>query len=278
MKCGGVIPTGAAFQAQGGISHPRNSVGIPFSRPKCASFATNLVLRYSYGSLGAFCLASTHAARYPLTGPSASTSVRDLAELAAGFAGILVILWLPTHEQLIFGPIALLAPLVMVLARRPDLNDLGLGLRGFVASLWIFPAALALSILGVFLATGAGTFHALYQADFAHCGGYVVWTMYQQFLMQDYFMPRLTRLLSSDAAIAVAAVLFAVAHLPNLALAAATLVWGAVSCWLFRRYRTLYILGLTQGLLGLCFAVCLPDSLLHHMRVGLGYWRYHPLT
>ena len=222
-------------------------------------------------------MATTHTAPYPLTVPRAPSSARDLAELAAGFMGILAILWLPTHEQLIFGPIALLAPLAMVVARRPGLNDLGLGLRGFAASLWIFPAALAFSILGIFLAQGAGTFHALYKADFAHCGGYVAWTLYQQFLMQDYFMPRLTRLLSSDAAIAIAAVLFAVAHLPNLALAAATLVWGAVSCWLFRRYRNLYVLGLTQGLLGLCFAVCLPDSLLHHMRVGLGYWRYHPI-
>lgn len=221
-------------------------------------------------------MATTHPAPYALTAPRASTPVRDLAELAAGFTGILVILWLPTHEQLIFGPIALLAPLVMVLARKPKLNNLGLGLRGLVPSLWIFPAALALSILGIFLAKGAGTFHALYQADLAHCGGYVVWTMYQQFLMQDYFMPRLTRILTSDRAIAVAAILFALAHLPNLALVAATLVWGAVSCWLFRRYRNLYILGLTQGLLGLCFAVCVPDSLLHHMRVGLGYWRYHP--
>lgn len=222
-------------------------------------------------------MAATNTTTYPLAVPRAATSARDLAELAVGFTGILVILWLPTHEQLIFGPIALLAPLAMVLAWRPGLNELGLGLRGFVASLWIFPAALALSIVGIFLAQGAGTFHALYQADFAHCGGYVVWTMYQQFLMQDYFMPRLARILTSNAAIAVAALLFSVAHLPNLALAAATLVWGAVSCWLFRRYRNLYILGLTQGLLGLCFAVCLPDSLLHHMRVGLGYWRYHPL-
>ena len=188
----------------------------------------------------------------------------------------MVILWLPTHEQLIFGPIALLAPLAMVLVRRPSLNDLGLGFRGFVASLWIFPAAVALSVVSIFAAQGAGTFHALYQADFAHCGGYVLWTMYQQFLIQDYFMPRLTRILSSDAAIAVAAILFSVAHLPNLPSRRQRLVWGAVSCLLFRRYRNLYILGLAQGLLGLCFAVCVPDALHHHMRVGLGYLHYHP--
>jgi membrane protease YdiL (CAAX protease family) len=74
----------------------------------------------------------------------------------------------------------------------------------------------------------------------------------------------------------VAAILFSVAHLPNLPLVLATLVWGAVSGLLFRRYRNLYVLGLTQGLLGLCFAVCIPDAWHHHMRVGLGYLRYHP--
>ena len=26
-----------------------------------------------------------------------------------------------------------------------------------------------------------------------------------------------------------------------------------------------------QGLLGLCFAVCVPDALHHHLKVGLGY-------
>jgi hypothetical protein len=67
-----------------------------------------------------------------------------------------------------------------------------------------------------------------------------------------------------------------VAHLPNLPLTAATLVWGAVSCGLFRRYHNLYALGLAQGLLGLGFAICVPDALHHHLRVGLGYLRYSP--
>ena len=51
---------------------------------------------------------------------------------------------------------------------------------------------------------------------------------------------------------------------------------SAVSCALFRRYRNLYALGLAQCLLGLCFAVCVPDTLSHHLSVGLGYLRYHP--
>jgi hypothetical protein len=208
--------------------------------------------------------------------PQSDTSLRPLAELTIGFAAILVVLWLPTREQLIFGPIALLAPLILVLLQRPTLNELGVNWRRFISSLWILPAAVVVSAAGILLARTAGTFHELYKPDLAHVGGYVLWTIYQQFLLQDYFMPRLTRVLRVDAAIAFAAVLFAIAHLPNLALAVATLVWGAISCALFRRYRSLLVLGITQGLLGLCLAVCVPDAYLHHMRVGLGYWHYHP--
>ena len=207
--------------------------------------------------------------------PKRHISNRDLGELILGFAGIIMILWLPTRQQLIFGPIALLVPLVLVLLRRPTLNELGLGVRGFVSSLWILPAAVVLMVAAVLLAREIGTFHPLYNAALAHVYGYVLWTVYQQFLLQDYFMPRLTRLLSSDVAIVVAAVLFAIAHLPNLSLVVATVVWGAASCWLFRRYRNLYMLGLAQGLLGLCFAICVPDAMHHHMRVGLGYFHYH---
>lgn len=202
-------------------------------------------------------------------------SARGLVELAVGFAGIMTILWLPTREQLIFGPVALIIPLILALVRRPSLDELGLGLRGFVSSIWILPAAVGLMVAGVVFAKKIGTFHPLYNADLSHVYGYLLWTMYQQFLLQDFFMPRLSRLLTGDLAIGMAAVLFSVAHLPNLALVVATLVWGAVSCSLFRRYHNLYMLGLAQGLLGLCFAICVPDALHHHMRVGLGFFHYH---
>jgi len=222
-------------------------------------------------------VATIQSTPYTLTAARSSIFTRDLAELSLGFLAILAILWLPTRQQLIFGPIVLLTPLMLVLLRLPSRFELGLSGRGLVSALWIVPAAVAVAFLGVLIARAAGTYHPLYHGDLAHAGGYVLWTIYQQFLLQDYFMPRLTRILSSDAAVAVAAILFAVAHLPNIPLTIATLVWGAVSCALFRRYRSLWILGLTQGLLGLCFAVCVPDTMHHHMRVGLGYFHYGPL-
>jgi hypothetical protein len=203
-------------------------------------------------------------------------AARDLIELLLGYGLILFILWMPETPQRILSPIAFLVTLGMVLAGRPTLDDLGLTRRGLARSFWILPAAVLLAIASVLAAKQIGTLHPLYKADFKHVAGYVLWTLYQQFLLNDLFMPRLIRLLPSEnAAVALAAVLFATAHLPNLPLTAATLVWGAVSCALFRRYHNLYALGLAQGLLGLCFAICVPDALHHHLRVGLGYLRYH---
>jgi membrane protease YdiL (CAAX protease family) len=226
---------------------------------------------------------------------------RDLAELIFGYGLIVAIIWTPEPLQRILSPIALIATFLVVVVHHrnrgssgrdqpPESNPedaaLGFGWRGLIPSLWILPAAVTLAAVSIFVAAKIGTLHSLYKSDFHHVAGYLLWTTYQQFLLQDYFMPRVLRLLSSDrlsiklvsseaAAVTLTAVLFALAHLPNLVLTAATLVWGAVSCTLFRRYRNLYALGVAQCLLGLCFAVCVPDTLNHHLRVGLGYLHYH---
>ena len=212
---------------------------------------------------------------------------RDLVELILGYGLIVGIIWTPDPLQRILSPLALVVTfLVVIVGRRalprrdptprdPPQKPLGFGWSGLVPSLWILPAALALAAVSMFVAAKIGTLHSLYKGDLRHVTGYILWTTYQQFLLQDYFMPRALRLLSSESAgIAVTALLFSLAHLPNLALTAVTLVWGAVSCILFRRYRNLYALGVAQGVLGLCFAVCVPDALSHHLRVGLGYLRY----
>jgi hypothetical protein len=200
---------------------------------------------------------------------------RDLVELIFGYSMIVGIIWTPERLQRVLSPVALVLTLLVVLAHRHNRDELGLGARDFVRSLWILPAAAGLTALSIFAAAKIGTLHPLYKADLAHISGYVLWTIYQQFLLQDYFMDRLLRLVSSEAAaVTLAGTLFAAAHLPNLVLAAATLLWGIVSCALFRRYHNLWALGLAQGLLGLCFAICIPDALHHHLRVGLGFLRY----
>ncbi|MFZ0318143.1 MAG: hypothetical protein WAL56_03380 [Candidatus Sulfotelmatobacter sp.] len=112
---------------------------------------------------------------------SRSRSIRDLVELILGYALIVGIIWTPEHWQRFLSPIALVATLAVVLAREKSRDELGIGKRGFVRSLWILPAAIALAALSVFIAEKVGTPHPLYKGDLKHIGGYVRWTIYQQF-------------------------------------------------------------------------------------------------
>ena len=200
---------------------------------------------------------------------------RDFVELMFGYGLIVFVIWMPEYPQKLLSPVALVVTLAIVLARGQTREELGFGWRGFVPSLWILPAAVLVTVVSTALSRHFGMIHPLYKGDFKHIAGYVLWTVYQQFLLNDYFMPRLIRITASErVAVMLAGVLFAAAHLPNLWLTVATLAWGTISTALFLKYRNIYGLGLAQGLLGLTFAVCVPEALSHHLRVGLGYLRY----
>src|SRR5271155_2492857 len=129
-----------------------------------------------------------------------SSRARDLIELILGYGLIVGIIWTPEHLQRMLSPIALVLTLLVVLARRQSRDELGLGWRGLIPSLWILPAAIGFAAVSAFVAAKIGTLHPLYKADFAHISGYVLWTIYQQFLLQDFFMDRVLRLLSNETA------------------------------------------------------------------------------
>ena len=103
---------------------------------------------------------------------------------------------------------------------------------------------------------------------------YVVWAVGQQFLLQSYFYVRFEQLRGGRAAIVVSSVLFALLHLPNLPLTGLTLVGGLFFTEMFRTYRSLYPLAIAHALMGIAIAYSFPDSLMHHMRVGLSYWKF----
>jgi membrane protease YdiL (CAAX protease family) len=79
---------------------------------------------------------------------------------------------------------------------------------------------------------------------------------------------------SARSAALAAAVLFALAHLPNPILTSVTLFWGFAACLLFLRYRNLYPLALAHAILGIAIAITVPGPVDHNMRVGLGYLTY----
>jgi membrane protease YdiL (CAAX protease family) len=156
------------------------------------------------------------------------------------------------------------------------MQRLGLGLpTGFGAGLILAVSFVAVATL-VFAVHGAGgqipanptwpNLHLAWQ--------YVVWALVQEFILQSFFFTRCEELFGGPAAVWVAATLFAFAHLPSPILTTLTLVGGLFFCEMFRRYRSIYPIGIVHAVLGLTIAMTMPDSLLHHMRVGIGYLRY----
>ena len=104
--------------------------------------------------------------------------------------------------------------------------------------------------------------------------GYLPWGLFQQYVLNGYFMQRFDGLVSRRAAPLAAAALFSGAHLPNLFLMTITLVAGYCCARVYRRYRNLYFLGVAHGTLGFLLYLVIPDSISHHLSVGPG-WFHH---
>ena len=207
------------------------------------------------------------------------SSTRDLVEFCIAYGLILATIWTLNPWQRWFYWIAIAWIVVTTCIHRPTWKALGLGLPGLLQSLWVVVVAALLAGVAVYTAYRMHSLHRLHGPTplLSHVWGYLIWSLMQQFLLQIYFLLRLQRLLPGKvAAVIAAAGLFSLAHLPNPVLTPVTLVWGIAACVLFLRYRSIYALGLAHGILGLCVAVIVPDSIQHHMRVGIGYYRYHP--
>ena len=166
--------------------------------------------------------------------------------------------------------------LVFVLLDRPSLRRMGLGLPTRVGASMVLAVSFAAAIfLGLVVRWAGGQIPANPMwPSLRLTGQYVGWALIQEFMLQSFFFTRCEELFGSSAAVWVAATLFAGAHLPSPLLTAFTLAGGLFFCEMFRRYRSIYPLGMVHGLLGLTIALTMPDSLLHHMRVGIGYLRY----
>jgi membrane protease YdiL (CAAX protease family) len=172
--------------------------------------------------------------------------------------------------------VAAIAILVLVLIDRPSLQRLGLRLpKTFGASIAL-GISFATAVFLVAMVHWAGgeipanptwpNLHLMWQ--------YFVWATIQQFILQSFFFTRCEELFGSSPAVWVTATLFAAAHLPSPILTTFTLVGGLFFCEIFRRYRSIYPIGIVHAVLGLTVALTMPDSVLHHMRVGIGYLRY----
>jgi membrane protease YdiL (CAAX protease family) len=209
--------------------------------------------------------------------PAAYRRLFVWAQITVAFLFLEFALWEPRLEtRNRWVGVAAVAILVLVLIDRPSLQRLGLRLpKTFGASV----------VLGISFAT------AVFLVAMVHWAGgqvpanptwprlqmmwqYFIWATIQQFILQSFFFTRCEELFGSSAAVWVTATLFAAAHLPSPILTTFTLVGGLFFCEMFRRYRSIYPIGIVHAVLGLTVALTIPDSILHHMRVGIGYLRY----
>lgn len=161
----------------------------------------------------------------------------------------------------------------LALLDQPAWSRMGVGLpglRGTAITLGIGVAIAALILVGTALAGGQIPANPQFP-NWHMAWKYVLWAVLQQFLLQSFFFTRCEELFGSDQAVWVAGTLFAFSHLPNFVLTTCTLFSGIVFCELFRRYRSLYALGVIHAMLGLTLSSTVPESLLQHMRVGIGY-------
>jgi membrane protease YdiL (CAAX protease family) len=191
---------------------------------------------------------------------------------------ILAVIWTP-DGPLKFAWIVLAGGLILLFTIAPGYSarELGLGLPAIGGTLRILTAgilmALVLPAVAIVLREHVEPIRSL---TLHSSWPYVVWAVLQQFVLQSFFYLRLESLIGGRWAVVGTAVLFATAHIPSPVLTATTLLGGLFFCEMFRRYRSILPLGLVHGLLGMTVAVSFSDTILHHMRVGIGYLSFHP--
>ncbi len=140
--------------------------------------------------------------------------------------------------------------LVFALVDRPSLRRLGLGLPNAMGTSLMLGVGLTGAVFMLFMTRWAGgavpanplfpNMHMAWQ--------YMIWALVQQLF-------------------------FAAVHLPNMVLTTFTLIAGLFFCEMFRRYRSIYLLGIVHAVLGLTLSATIPASLLYHLRVGIGFLR-----
>ena len=159
------------------------------------------------------------------------------------------------------------------LLQRRSAKQLGVGLNGLRQSSWLALTALALAAVVAGVLRGAGWQLPPIQRPIQlwRIGAYSIWALEQEFILNSFLFLNLEQLAGTRRAVVLAALIFAVAHIPNPPLVALTLLAGLVFCTAFARYRNIWPLAVAHALLGITVAVSTPDSLTHHMRVGLGY-------
>jgi hypothetical protein len=110
-----------------------------------------------------------------------------------------------------------------------------------------------------------------------HFFGYMAFCLLQQVGLNSYANNRLLDARDSPArASLIAGTIFAALHWPNPVLVPLTWIGGVAMSWLFARERNILPLAVGQGILGTLVWWAFPVAWHHAMRVGPGFYDFHP--
>lgn len=178
-----------------------------------------------------------------------------------------------THHDAWAGILALM--IVSHILHRENVVGLGFELSSLPACLGEFAPALAFLVL-TFLAGGilCQTIRPVgLNGALLAWAAYLPWAIFQQYVMNGYFLNRLDKVFPRRTAPVVAALMFSGAHLPNWFLMGVGLLAGYCCAVVYRKYKNLYFLGIAHATIGVLLLMVLPDSVTHHLIVGPACFR-----
>ncbi len=198
-------------------------------------------------------------------------------QIAFAYGLLEAALWTPPG-RLDLAWMILTAAFILVMAFRGPYSarEMGVTFPTGKATIWIVGAGLILAATlwscTALMGANAAPTHAM---PLRTAWQYAISAFLQQFMLQSFFFVRLESLLGSRRAVLATTILFAAAHIPNPILTIGSLFAGFFFCEMFRRYRNIFPLGVAHVIFGLTMAASVSDTLLHHMRVGIGFVQFH---
>jgi membrane protease YdiL (CAAX protease family) len=214
--------------------------------------------------------------RFQPVGSAGISSVGLAFQVGLVFALIMVAVWTPPGRiNTVSNLFAALCILWFTVRSRYSVRELGLARPGSGAVVAVMCGAFLIVAI-VLIGSAMHNLGPAQRVPWERVWKYALWALEQQFILQSFFYVRMESLLGSRRAVWGSSLLFSAAHLPSPVLTFMSFIGGLLFCEMFRRYRNIFPLGLVHAALGLTIAASLPDSLLHHMRVGVGYLSYRP--
>ena len=161
----------------------------------------------------------------------------------------------------------------LAVGRAVRTGEWGVQRAAFRAALGWSGAMTCASALGIYLAgLRLGTWHD--RGDlWINLAGLIPWGLGQQFALHTVFLREAQATVGRPGGVLLAALMFAILHLPNPFLTAMTGLGAIAWCWIYDRHPNLLPLALSHALLTLAILYAFDDAMTGRLRVGIAYLR-----